>query len=54
MDTTRRYPRSLAEAFPDERACCIEVPASWPRWHVAVYWAGVVFAIGCLAYRCWP
>lgn len=24
--TTRRYPRSLAEAFPDERAYCIERP----------------------------
>lgn len=22
--TTRRHPRSLAEAFPDERACAIE------------------------------
>ena len=26
-DTTRRYPRSLAEAFPDCRAACIERPA---------------------------
>lgn len=24
--TTRRHPRSLAEAFPDERARCIEGP----------------------------
>ena len=24
--TTRRYPRSLAEAFPDARASCIDVP----------------------------
>ena len=26
-DTTRRHPRSLAEAFPDCRAACIERPA---------------------------
>jgi hypothetical protein len=28
--TTRRYPRSLAEAFPDVRAACVEIyrPAS--------------------------
>jgi hypothetical protein len=25
MDTTRRYPRSMADAFPDVRAHCIEV-----------------------------
>lgn len=24
--TTRRYPRSLAEAYPAERASCIETP----------------------------
>ena len=23
--TTRRHPRSLSEAFPDERACAVEV-----------------------------
>lgn len=27
MDTTRRYPRTLAEAFPDVRAPAIERPA---------------------------
>lgn len=29
--TTRRYPRSLAEAFPDERAPCLYV-GSRPMW----------------------
>jgi hypothetical protein len=26
MDTIRRYPRTLAEAFPHERACALERP----------------------------
>ena len=26
-NTTRRHPRTLSEAFPDERACAIERPA---------------------------
>ena len=31
--TVRRYPRTLAEAFPDIRAHCIEVPAQ-PRTRI--------------------
>ena len=30
METTRRFPRTLAEAFPDERAACIERPLDKP------------------------
>ncbi len=26
LDTTRRHPRTLAEAFPDERAAALHVP----------------------------
>ena len=25
METTRKYPRSMADAFPDERACAVEI-----------------------------
>jgi len=38
--TTRRYPRSLSDAFPDERAASIEVPrtsgASWAWAHKVI------------------
>lgn len=38
--TTRRYPRTMAEAFPDVRAQCIERhtnPSLWKRIAVAVW-----------------
>lgn len=37
--TTRRYPRSLADAFPSDRAYCVEVHRK-PRggaWRVALW-----------------
>lgn len=48
--TTRRYPRNLAEAFPDERAASIEVPrlttaaARWANKVVAVIALGLAMA----------
>lgn len=36
-DTTRRYPRSLADAFPDERAHCLERPAP-SLWRALLDW----------------
>ncbi|MCX8003681.1 MAG: hypothetical protein N2688_01805 [Burkholderiaceae bacterium] len=48
--TTRRYPRTLAEAFPAERACALERPAP-RRWldraWAAAGWIGLT-AIGVL------
>lgn len=44
--TTRRHPRSLAEAFPDERACAIERPA--PRRFDPVPWVAAVGLVGFL------
>lgn len=44
MDTTRRYPRTLAEAFPSDRAPAIERPAPGQWREVAVeaaLWAGM-------------
>jgi hypothetical protein len=38
--TTRRFPRSLAEAFPDERACAVERP----RRRTWLYEAGMCVA----------
>ena len=46
--TTRRYPRSLSDAFPQERAYCVEVfrPArTRGRWIVLT----VLMLVGCLA-----
>jgi hypothetical protein len=45
--TTRRHPRSLAEAFPDERACAIEHHRALPvlDWVLGVLLA-VAVAIG--------
>lgn len=40
--TTRRYPRTLAEAFPDVRAPAIERPRPIPRFDRI---AGVALAI---------
>lgn len=48
--TTRRYPRSLADAFPDERAAAIEryrAARSW-RWStrvIAALLAGAILAV---------
>jgi hypothetical protein len=39
--TTRRHPRSLAEAFPDARACAVEHYRA-PR---ADRWAGFALAV---------
>lgn len=52
--TSRRYARTLAEAFPDERAHCVEHYRA-PRWHRP---AGVLLAIsigvaGALALVAW-
>ena len=54
--TTRRFPRSLAEAFPDERASCIDVPrrplsrmsraAVWVAAALGVFALAVKFAVG--------
>jgi len=51
--TTRKHPRTLAEAFPDERACAIERPAPTfdpvPLACVAAFVAFCILAIaGCL------
>lgn len=54
MDTTRRFPRSMAEAFASERYAAIEGPYRRDRplwlWH-AVTWGsfagiGVLLALG--------
>lgn len=37
-DTTRRYSRTLADAYPDERAHCIEGPAPKNYGQKAVNW----------------
>ncbi len=51
--TERRYPRSLADAFPDVRAPALEVPhpatRSWRQAHVVIYLLGIVVAIGLIA-----
>jgi hypothetical protein len=39
--TSRRYARTLAEAFPDERACAVERYRA-PQWHRP---AGVLLAV---------
>jgi hypothetical protein len=51
METTRRYPRSLSEAFPDVRASCIEGPRPWPMRDRLLFWGSVAFALASLAYR---
>ena len=43
-DTTRRYSRTTSDAFPDERAHCIEGPDRKRTGKVAVNWL-LVFAI---------
>lgn len=42
--TTRRFPRTLAEAFSDERAHCIDVPTRLPH---KLYRAAVALACVC-------
>jgi hypothetical protein len=45
--TTRRYPRTLADAFPDERASAVEVHRPEPTplgWRVSMWMCGVAFA----------
>ena len=37
-DTTRTYPRSLSQAFADERAHCIEPPPAKNYGRAAVNW----------------
>lgn len=50
--TTRRFPRSLADAFPDERASCIDVPQRpLSRMGRAVIGITVVLALFSLAYK---
>lgn len=47
MDTTRKYPRSLSDAFPDVRAASVEIhrPASSPLgWKVSMWMCGFAFA----------
>lgn len=46
-DTTRTHPRSLAQAFPDERAHCIEGPPPKNYGRTAVNWM-LVLAIWSL------
>lgn len=43
MKTTRRFPRTLAEAFPAERACAIERPP--PRVPRLDRYAGIALAV---------
>lgn len=46
--TTRRYPRSLADAFPDERAQAFEAPA--PSGCCLTWWLAIllVSALGAI------
>lgn len=49
--TTRRFPRSLSEAFSDTRAHCIEVPEKMKWWEVLVIWGSVAFTLAVLLYK---
>lgn len=50
--TTRRFPRSLAEAFADERAHCIDVPQRpLSRLGGLAVAAAVALAVFSLAYK---
>lgn len=50
--TTRRFPRSLADAFPDERASCIDVPQRpLSRMGGIAIGITVVLALFSLAYK---
>ncbi len=39
--TTKRFPRSMAEAFPDVRAYCVEVYTPQSRFGRRFVWAAV-------------
>jgi hypothetical protein len=43
-DTTRRFPRTLSDAYPDERAHCIEPPPAKNYGRAAANWT-LAFAI---------
>jgi hypothetical protein len=43
--TTRTHPRTLAQAFPDERAHCIEGPERHPSSAVSIAVAVVIVLI---------
>lgn len=50
--TTRRYPRSLSDAFADERACAVEAFQREPLGHRVVKWLSsilLVVILGALA-----
>lgn len=54
MDTTRRYCRSLAEAFPKDHAASIEIyrhkePLGW----IVVRWLSVFLLLGMLCALAW-
>jgi len=49
MDTTRRYPRSLAEAFPNERFAAVEGPYRRPGTADTPVVVGCVLAALALA-----
>ena len=46
--TTRKHPRSLAEAFPDERACAIEHTRRSPLREGVSYLLFVLFVLMAL------
>lgn len=56
MDTTRKYPRTLAEAFPEDTehraryGCAVEITGDRPtHWPEVLQFAAVCIAIGyCL------
>lgn len=43
--TTRRFPRSLADAFPDERANAIEVHRKFNAWKFVDRLCAVLFVV---------
>ena len=46
--TTRRYARSLSEAFPDERACAVEHYRP-PMGRLGDLLRAVICVLGCIA-----
>lgn len=58
-NTVRRYPRSMSEAFPDERACAIERPRRIEssreigRYILFVLWVLLAVCGGSVAARMW-
>lgn len=44
--TTRRFPRSMADAFPDERAYCVEAPRpKFNAWKFVDRLCAVLFVV---------